>query len=162
MQQEQDKLKDPVCGMLVPRDKYAVDYLDMHFAFCSQQCQSRFLANPNLYIGKPGHPSHKDEVIKRRRLKLSEALSSQQSEELVKELGSMMGIKQVTVMQEEVEITYDLLQATAEQVEHRIVQLGGRPGNGMAEKLRRAFVHYLEETEVDSLEGSSSSHGHHH
>lgn len=162
MQQQQDQLKDPVCGMRVPRDKFAVKHLGMHFAFCSQQCQSRFLANPNLYIGKPGHPSHKDEMIKRRRLKLSESLSPQQSEELVKELLNMMGIKQVAVTQEEVEITYDLLQATAKQIENRIAQVGGRFSNDLAEKLRRAFVHYLEETEIDNLEEGSSSHGHHH
>ena len=162
MLQQQDKLKDPVCGMRVPHDNFAVEHLCMHFAFCSQQCQSRFLANPNLYIGKPGHPSHKDEVIKRRRLKLSESLSTQQCEELVKELCSMMGIKDVTIKKDEVEITYDLLQATPKQIENRIAQVGGHFVSGLAEKLRCAFVHYLEETEIDNLEEGSSSHEHHH
>jgi YHS domain-containing protein len=54
-----ETVKDPVCQMLVPPDQYAVNYLGMDVAFCSQQCKDRFLANPHLYIGDParGRPS---------------------------------------------------------------------------------------------------------
>lgn len=165
MEQEPDKLRDPVCGMLVPHDKYAVEYLGLHFAFCSQQCQIRFLANPHLYIGQPGHKPQKSqagEIIKQRSLRLAEPLPPEKAEVLIAGLCSMMGVKNVVVAHDRIEITYDLLQATAEQIENGIREIGGRLGQGWAEKIHRAFVHYLEETEVDSLEGHSSSHDHHH
>lgn len=165
MTEHQKSVTDVVCGMRVNRDEYAVEYLGMHFAFCSQQCQIRFLANPHLYIGQPGQQPPKSlarEIIKQRRLQLAEPLPVEVAENLIAGLRAMMGIKNVVVTREQVEITYDLLQATAEQIENTIGEIGGLLDRGWAEKLKRAFVHYLEETEVDSLEGSSSIHNHHY
>lgn len=158
-------VRDVVCGMMVDRQLNTIDYLNMHFAFCSQQCMARFQANPHLYIGYPGHKAPKQlgrEVIKRRTLSLATPLSSDKAAELIDGLGAMMGIKDVSVKQNKVEITYDLLQATAEQIELKISEVGGRLGEAWAEKLRRAFIHYLEEIEIDSLQELPSSHGRHH
>lgn len=49
-------------------------------------------------------------------------------------------------------IVYDLLQATAEQIEEKLAEIGIQLGEGLAERLRRAFVHYEEECEVGNLE----------
>ena len=38
---------DPVCGMQVKSTQLALEYMQMHFAFCSEQCRERFLANPD-------------------------------------------------------------------------------------------------------------------
>ncbi len=77
MDADERKVQDPVCDMMVDPGQLAVTHLGMHFAFCSEQCRQRFLSNPNLYIGSVAHKVPKQqgrEVLKRRRLKLSEPL----------------------------------------------------------------------------------------
>lgn len=150
-----DSTKDPVCGMQVSRDSFAMEHLDMHYAFCSQQCQDRFKANPHLYIGVPGEQAPKQEgmvVIKRRHFRLEQALPDTEAAILMEELGAMMGIKYIVVAGDTIDITYDLLQVTAEQIETRIGQAGIHLGTGWGERLQRGFVHNFEEIEVDSLE----------
>lgn len=63
----------------------------------------------------------------------------------------MMGVTAVAVDGNDVSITYDLLQATAGQIEAKMAETGLRMGEAWPERLRRAFVHYLEESEVDNL-----------
>ena len=160
-------IRDPVCGMQVEPDQYTIDYLQMHFAFCSQQCQERFLENPHLYVGLPSQKSPRQEgreVIKQRRLRLAQPLSSTQEDEVVQALRDMMGIKAVTAAGDRIEMTCDLLQATAEQIESRLEEVGARLGEGWAERLRRAFVHYEEECEIGNLEvhEKNSVHRHNH
>ena len=72
----------------------------------------------------------------------------------------MMGVKAIESHDDNtVTITYDLLQATADQIEAKMGEVGVGLGEGWAEQLRRSFVHYLEECEVGSLE-VHSRHGH--
>ena len=156
---------DPVCGMCVKSTQLPLEYMQMHFAFCSEQCRERFLANPGLYIGKPGRMSVKQmghEVIKCRRLLLAEPLPHGADEALKQTLDAMMGIKRVNYDGKHWEISYDLLQATAEQIERTIMEFGAHLGGAWAEKLRRSFVHYVEETELQNLERAGGSHTHHH
>lgn len=49
----------------------------------------------------------------------------------------------------------DLLEATVAQLERKIAQVGGRFGEGLGEKLRRDFVHYIEECELEDIETAS-------
>jgi len=160
-------IHDPVCGMQVETDQYTTDYLQVHYAFCSRQCQERFQENPRLYIGLPGQKAPKQEgqeIIKKRHLRLAQPLSSAQEDEVVQALQDMMGINAITAAGDLIEITYDLLQATAEQIESRLEEVGIRLGEGWAERLRRAFVHYEEECEIGNLEVHERSgvHSHHH
>ena len=77
MQSDDATVIDPVCGMHVNPSQLPLEYMQMHFAFCSQQCRERFLANPGLYVGQPGKMSVKQmghEVLKCRRLQLAEPL----------------------------------------------------------------------------------------
>ncbi len=160
-----EKVTDPVCQMRVPPDQHAISYQGMNFAFCSQQCKDRFLANPHLYIGLPGERAPKQagqEVIKRRRLRLDAPLSDADAQAVVAQLLALMGVYSVELEAGELAITYDLLQATAEQIEETLQQAGARLGGGWGEKLRRAFVHYLEETELASREVSPRPRGHRH
>ncbi|MEW5756317.1 MAG: YHS domain-containing protein [Pseudomonadota bacterium] len=148
-------VKDPVCGMEVEPHRNEIIYLRMHFAFCSPQCKERFLAHPHAYIGYTGQQAPKQEgreVLKRRRLHLAVSLSPPEVEMLVEELKTMMGIRDVTVAENTVEITYDLMQVTSEQIEAKLAQIGVHLGEGWAERLRRAFVHYEEECELGNLE----------
>lgn len=169
MRPRSDKVRDPVCRMTVSPDQYVITYLGMDVAFCSQQCKERFLANPHLYIGVPGEKAPKQkgqEVIKRRRLRLATPLSAPAAQQVAAHLRAMMGVYAVEIDADELTITYDLLQATAGQIELALEEAGARLGEGWGARLRRAFVHCLEETEVDSLEVRPAPHrhgsGHHH
>ena len=53
---------------------------------------------------------------------------------------------------EAVDISYDLLQATAAQLERRITQLDAPLSDGWGDKLLREFIHYVEKGELDDLE----------
>lgn len=146
---------DPVCGMEVPAHQNETVYLGMHFAFCSRQCLDSFTAHPHLYVGMPGHKAPTQEgkeVLKRRRLHLASALSSDQALLLSDALAAMMGVKKVLAEGDRIELTYDLLQVTAEQIEAKIAEIGIHLGEGWPERLRLAFVHYQEECEVGNLE----------
>jgi len=150
-----ESTKDPVCDMQVSPDSYALEHLGMHYAFCSMQCQDRFKANPYLYVGVPGQmaPKHQGmEVLKQRRFHFEQPMSDTDASILAEALGAMMGIKHVEVAGDIVSINYDLLMATAEQIEERIGQVGLRLGTEWPARLQRGFVHYLEDVEVESLE----------
>lgn len=163
MRRDSEKVKDPVCHMWVAPEQYAINYQGMDFAFCSQQCKDRFLANPHLYIGVPGEPAPKQQgqaVVKRRRLRLEQPLSASAAQQVGEQLRAMMGVYAVDIDANELTLTYDLLQATAGQIEATLQQAGARLGGGWSERLRRAFVHYLEENEVASREVQPGPHGH--
>ncbi|MCP5279721.1 MAG: YHS domain-containing protein [Thiobacillus sp.] len=148
-------VKDPVCGMEVDARQLDTVYQGIHYAFCSTQCQERFVANPHLYIGHPGQAAPKQEgrvVLKRRSLLLGVPLSAEQADRLVASLMEMMGVESASVSGERLEIVYDLLQATEQQIGARLGETGLALGEGWPERLRRAFVHYLEQCEADSLE----------
>jgi len=162
---ESAKVKDPVCEMMVDPQDLSIEHLGMHFSFCSEQCKQRFLNNPDLYIGTAGCKSPKQqgmEVLKRRHLRLSGPLPTATEARLIERIQSMMGIKHVEVKGDIVDITYDLLEATEEQIEEAIAQSDAALGQGLAMRLSRAFVHYLEETEIENLEAKPVSHQHGH
>ncbi len=156
---------DPVCGMPAEGSDYRHRHQGIDFFFCSEQCLQRFRDKPHLYIGLPGHPAPRQEgmeVIKRRRLRLARALPRQDEQALREYLQEMMGIKAITITGLDVVIAYDLLQATAEQIEARIARFGAHLGEGWAERLRRAWIHFEEESTLSSLEVSTPwGHGEH-
>jgi len=158
-------IRDPVCGMQIESEHYSIDYLQVHYAFCSKQCQERFLANPHLYVGMPGQKAPKQEgltVIKQRRLRLAQPLSPSQARVLSDALQAMMGIQTVSADGDSVVIAYDLLQATTEQIEEKLAEIGIKLGEGLAERLLRAFVNYEEECELGSLEVHQNKYVHRH
>jgi hypothetical protein len=86
-----------------------------------------FCPIPTLYMGIPGQKAPKQKglsVIKQRRLRLAQPLSSSQAKTLSDALQAMMGIQAVSVEGDSVVIAYDLLQATAEQVEEKLTKIG--------------------------------------
>jgi len=156
MKHEETKVKDPVCGMLVDRERLALEYMQMHFAFCSEQCRERFLATPGLYIGHPGQKAPVQAgryVIRRRRLHLAEPLPSGMAKALADSLHAMMGVRAVSVNDDVLEITYDLLQATADQIEAAIDVFGNAHlGEAWRDRLLRAWIHVEEEIIISSME----------
>jgi len=160
---EVDKKTDPVCGMRVDIDSLNIEHLGSNFYFCSMQCQDRFTANPHLYIGEAGIPSPKQkgmQVIKKRTIRLAERPSKNIQQQLVAELVKMMGVQRIDVDEDLIHIQYDLLEATASQIEKAIQRSGTQLGSVWMDHLKRAFVHYIEETELENLE--YKSHGCHH
>lgn len=165
MKAARDGRRDPVCGMMVDADENAIEYQQMHFAFCSLQCKERFLQNPHLYIGQSGHKAPKQEgkaLYKQRRLKLDRPMPSATAENVIDAVRAMMGIERIEIDGDVVRITYDLLQATEAQIESEIARAGAVLGSVWSERLRRAFVHYLEETEIENLAATPPTHGHRH
>lgn len=152
-------VKDMVCGMQVESGDQRLVYLGVAYSFCSCQCRERFLANPHLYVGIPGRKAPKQEgvsVIKQRKLRLAQPLSSDQAKTLGEALQAMMGIQAVSIEGDCIVVAYDLLQATAEQIEGRLAEIGVLLGEGWPERLRRAFVHYEEECAAGSMEVHAS------
>ncbi len=155
--------KDPVCGMVVDGHKIEITYIEVRYVFCSNQCRERFEANPHLYIGHPGHKAPKQkgvQVVKRRLFKLEQSLSQPDAKVLAKEVYDMMGIRQIHIDGMDIEVTYDLIEVTAEQIEDRMVEIGVKLGEEWSQRLRRGFIHLLEETEVSSMEELPDKHRH--
>ena len=159
-------LKDVVCGMYVNSDDISLDHQGCHYAFCSNQCLERFRLNPHLYIGYPGSeaPKHAGvKVLKKRTLKLAEPFPQEIADQFIEYIEAMMGIYSIEINGNCITIVYDLLQATETQIEKKITDAGVVLGSGLMEKIRRSFVHFTEETEVESMEALPGSRaGHHH
>ncbi len=74
------------------------------------------------------------------------------SKELLKaSLAEMMGIKDVSIDDDKISISYDLLQVTRQQIENRLAEIGIKLGSDWMERLRRAWVQDSEENELDNL-----------
>lgn len=147
--------RDVVCGMQVNSGDNQIVHIGAPYSFCSKQCQERFEANPHLYVGLPGQRPPKQQglsVIKQRRMRLPQPLSPDQASGLKSALQAMMGIQSISIEGDRMVIEYDLLQAKAEQIEEKLAEVGVQLGEGMADHLRRAFVHYEEECELGNLE----------
>ncbi len=159
MMQRKDLAKDPVCHMQVSASSFDTEYSGMTFAFCSEQCRDRFLANPHLYIGFPGQKAPAQEgveVLKYRNIRLACPLNATQFQQMHDALTSMMGVQYVHIDGDNLEISYDLIQVTAEQIENKLVSVGASLGQGWTDRLRRVFTHFKEESEVDNLEVTKS------
>lgn len=149
--------KCPVCDMVVAGRDHEVTYQNMPFVFCSDQCKARFLAHPRLYIGFPGSaaPKHEGRVsLRRRHLRLEQPLSVEGKAILEGALCDVMGIDAVNVVGDRIDITYDLLEVSLEELEAILAGIGARLGGNWGETLRRAWIHESEETELGSLEAT--------
>ena len=148
-------IKDPVCGIEVEPHQHALVYREIDYAFCSRQCQERFLAHPHLYVGLPGQKAPRQEgrqLIKQRKMRLAQPFKPEEARELASALSALPGVKYIHAEANDLTISYDLLLVTAEQIEEQLATAGVKLGDGWAERLRLAFLHYEEELEVSGLE----------
>ena len=132
--------------MQAPSTSFATDYAGSHYAFCSAQCKERFLANPHIYIGFPGHaaPAQRwKKVIKCRRFLLLAPLDRIQAEQVKRALLEMMGIYKICIEGNKVEIQYDLIQVTTEQVAEKLALIGADLGGGWIDRLKLEFINNL-------------------
>lgn len=170
-------VKDPVCEMMVePGEREAV-HDGLRYAFCSYQCRERFIAKPGLYVGARRKPAPKQRGVKlmrQRRIRLHQALAREQATALAAALREMMGVVEVRYVGPqltdshdcpgfgeidiagEIEITYDLLQATVTQLERRIAEFGAQLRCGVGDRLIRDFINYFEECELEDVEAAAT------
>lgn len=157
------QIKDPVCEMMVDPHNIEIVYQQMHFAFCSEQCKERFLVNPHLYIGYPGEKAPKQagkKVIKRHRIRLDHTLTANEATIVYGALNSLMGIKELLVMNNTIDISYDLLQTTLQQIEDELMTIGVELGGDWVNRLRRSLLHKSEKLQLDSMEIAPPCHHH--
>jgi len=148
-----ETVEDYVCHMQVPSTSFATEYAGGHYAFCSAQCQERFLANPHLYVGFPGNKAPAQEgteVIKRHRFTLLAPLDAIQAEQVKQALLEMMGMQEVSIEGDQIEIQYDLMKVTAEQIADKLALTGASLGGNWTDRLKLAFINSLEEIETNS------------
>ncbi len=160
---ESDITRDLVCEMEVLDGAYMTTYMGNRYLFCSQQCLDRFKSNPNLYVGSPGKPSPKQMgkvLIKCRTIKLDRSIPAEIKAQLNLAFDEMMGIKNIEIIQNEIRITYDLLEVTAEQIEQSIITTRVNLSDDWISRIKTAFIHYTEETELINLESDSNPHCH--
>lgn len=150
-----NKMHCPVCMMATDAASLSYNYEDMTFTFCSEQCKERFIANPNLYVAQAGKPAARHSVkniIKQRVLNLDKTIPDDVAKTIYQELMAMMGIKEIHIKENKIDITYNLLEATTQQIESCIEQMGQHLSDNWVVRLKQAFIHYSEETELDNLE----------
>lgn len=135
----------PVCGMAADPDASTLEYRHMHFAFCSEPCRERFRRSPESYLELRPSPRPGGRV-KQRRLRLGQRLTGDQGEILRDLLEGMMGVTAVEIRGDRVAITYEPDQASDDRLEEELVEAGERLGRGWADRLRRAFRHFEEES----------------
>lgn len=76
-----------------------------------------------LYVGLPGHKASAQqwqEIIKSRRIVLSISLDAMQAEQVKRALFEMMGIHEISIEGDKIEIQYDLIQVTVEQIADKL------------------------------------------
>jgi len=128
------------------------DHIGITYHFCSQQCRENFLDRPKLYVGIHAVRRAGREVVKHRTFLLDHPVEGIQPDQVIHALKQLMGVRDVRVNGREICITYDLLEATAEQLEQAISEVGARLGSGWAARLKHGWMHYSEENELDNLE----------
>jgi len=141
----------PVCGMDATDSSICADHLGIAYYFCMQQCRENFLAHPKLYIGKQSLAKTGREIIKRRTFTLEQPLAGMMCEDLMLALTQLMSVRNISIEGCRVAIDYNLLEVNAGQIEAALVKAGATMGSGWAGRLKRGWVHYTEENELDNL-----------
>jgi len=139
----------PVCGMKAAAEVAPVKQQKEYFYFCSEQCRETFIVHPALYNLQV--EKKRNEILKRRTMRLASALDGEITDLIRSYLMDMMGLKTVKIDGNKIQITYDLLQVTENQIEKALMEVGVQLGEGWLERLRRAWVHDGEESELDNL-----------
>ncbi len=136
-----------VCGMTVQEQFPSYQYHNMYFHFCSKQCRDNFIAHPSLYSVQVNEKP----ILKHRTITLAAPLEQHMQQSMKTGLMEMMGIKQVEITDNNISMTYDLLQVSRRQIENKLAEIGIKIGHNWLERLKRAWVYDSEENELDNL-----------
>lgn len=148
-------MKCPVCHMTVESPTFEATYRDINYWYCSEQCKTRFLSNPGLYVGRPGEKSPKQQgvqVLKKRRIKLEHPVSSTTKTNTLMVLYKIMGVKRVKLNKKDLVIEYDLLETTEKYIIDALLTSDLAVDDGFVERVKRTFIDFTEETQIAALE----------
>ena len=155
----------PVCHMTKITRSLLFNFQGVDHYFCSSQCLERFKAHPHLFVGDPKHglsPKQKGQAaLKKRRIGFVEPVDEELKDVLEQSLLSLMGIESLVFEESLLYVTYDLLQVSLEEIEAAIEQSAGKLKSGVAHRIKRGFIHYSEECELDNLAYLTHDQGHH-
>jgi len=147
---------DPVCGMAIAGvAPISHAFHGEEYTFCSDQCREAFMAHPHVYVGQLGQKAPKAlgvEVLKKRKVGPDHESTPEEARAIEQGLAAVMGLKSVAVRGPRIQLTYDLLQATAMQIEAAINVAGGRLSQGTIARLRRTWMSFGEDNELSNLE----------
>lgn len=147
----------PVCCMVATDSTISLSYHGKSYHFCSQQCLENFNSRPKLYLGVKAEKHQRKSIVKKRTFKLDISLSEAEGVALDSALSGMMGVREVQINGNRISISYDLLEATAEQIERELVQAGNTLETGWSTRLKRGWIQYTEENELDNLATGESA-----
>jgi len=151
----------PVCSMVATDLTVSLSYHGKTYHFCSQQCLENFNSRPKLYVGTHAERHQRKSIVKKRTFKLDIRLSAAEEVALDSALSAMMGVREVQVVGNKICISYDLLEATAEQLERQLDRQLEQAGNtletGWSTRLKRGWIQYTEENELDNLAAGESA-----
>jgi hypothetical protein len=127
----------------------------MTFWLCTAQCRDRFNQRPSLYVGDPKQgksaKQHGIKVHKKRTLNLELPKNNESASLLIRALNSLMGVTEATINQGQLEIEYDLVQVSLEEIEAFIKSTGINIEQSWLDKIHDSFIHYNEEGQLDNL-----------
>ncbi|MDQ6951889.1 MAG: hypothetical protein Q9M26_09525 [Mariprofundales bacterium] len=141
----------PVCGMDSADSVIYAEHIGITYHCCTLACRENFLARPQLYVGKRALAISGRESMKCRRFALERRLDHLQQVHLRQALQRLMGIHRLAIETDRVSVTYNLLEVTAEQIERALSDAGLSLGSGWSGRLKRGWIHYSEENELDNL-----------
>ncbi len=145
----------PVCQMTKIDRSLSLKYQGVDHYFCSSQCLERFKEHPHLFVGDPKHglsPKQKGQAaLKTRRIGFAEAVGDELKATLDQSLLSLMGVEALRFEGHCLYVSYDLFQVSLEEIEATIEQTAAKLHSGMLERVKRGFIHYSEECELDNL-----------
>ncbi len=139
----------PVCGMESDVSMMPCKLNGSEYFFCSEQCRERFSDHPTLFSAYKKFAQAP--LYKQRFLRLKMPLSAQQQADISQLPNDMMGIQRVDLAGQQLSIEYDLLQATLAQIEARLRAMKIPLAEGWRERIKSAWRHEREETELDNL-----------
>lgn len=149
------KICCPVCTMTVMTSSLKLKHEGIHYFFCSSQCMSRFRDHPHLYVGNPklGKSVKQKhlQVLKKRQIYLNELLNDELKQIIDKSLKELMGVKEINIGNQELFVTYDLLEVSLEAIEKKIEASTAKLRKTLCDNLKRGIIHYSEECELENL-----------
>lgn len=78
-------------------------------------------------------------------------MSGLQRDGLMMAAHQLMSAHNISIEANTISIDYNLLELNAHQIESALIQAGASMGSGWSERLKRGWIHYSEENELDHL-----------
>lgn len=149
------KICCPVCTMTGMTNPLKFTFEGIHYFFCSSQCISRFRAHPHLYVGNPQFGKSVKQkhlqILKKRRIYLNETIGEELKKIMNESLIALMGVKEISINNQELFVTYDLLEVSLDSIEKNIENSAANLRKTLFDSIKRGIIHYSEDCELENL-----------